>query len=78
MIAPIDLRSDTVTRPTAAMRAGWDASDHSTDDEADAWWLWALGRHLLGDPVVESTQYRQAIIDTLDPERDYLTMAAGL
>lgn len=35
------------------------------NDEADAWWLYAIGRHLLDDPVVPVTQYRTAVVEAL-------------
>jgi hypothetical protein len=43
-----------------ARDAGW-AGPHaggSNHDEGEAWWMWAVGRHVVGDPVVESTRYR--------------------
>jgi len=39
--------------------------DPDNNDEADAWWLWAIGRHLLGAPVVEETKYRADIISAI-------------
>lgn len=56
--------ADKHAMTVAAMRAGWD-SDNSTNDEVDAWWLWALGRHLLDAPVVADTAYRRDVIDKL-------------
>lgn len=49
----------------AAIRSGWTSDEGSTHDEADAWWLWALGRHVLAAPVVGDTAYRRAEIDKL-------------
>ncbi len=49
----------------AAIRNGW-TSDDSTDDEADAWWLWALGMHLLRHPVVaDVTTYRADVVASM-------------
>ena len=46
----------------AAVRAG---ADVAGNDEADAWWLWAIGRHLDGNPVVAATTYRAAVIEAV-------------
>lgn len=46
----------------AAQKNGWDPPNDATDDESDAWWMWALGRHLLGAPVVEPTTFRREIV----------------
>ncbi len=47
---------------TAAMKAGWESAAESTDDEAEAYWLWAFGRHILGAPVVNTTTYRADLV----------------
>jgi Holliday junction resolvasome RuvABC endonuclease subunit len=48
----------------AAERAG--VSTVNNNDEADAFWLYAIGRHLIGDPVVDTTQYRADVIAALN------------
>lgn len=50
---------------------GWRPSDDSTDDEADAWWLRAIGRHLLGEPVVPLTGPRLDVIDIIRTDNDW-------
>ena len=47
------------------MKAGWPADDGAGDDEADAWWLWTIGKALVGDWVVPETNYRRDILDDL-------------
>lgn len=47
----------------AAARNGYTGSGQ--EDEVDAWWLHALGMHLLGSPVVEVTAYRSEVIANL-------------
>lgn len=54
--------TDKVGMSLAAARNGWDGV---TDDEADAWWLWTLGREVAGAPVVELTAYRREVLRTL-------------
>lgn len=43
-----------------ARDAGWAGpyAGGSNHDEGEAWWMWALGRHVVGDPVVASSRYR--------------------
>jgi hypothetical protein len=60
----------------AALDEGWDGPPRctcctarqkqwSSMDESDAWWLWALGRHWEGDPVVADTQARASVMRLL-------------
>lgn len=58
MFATSKSNADKTQMVLAASKAGWESSSDSTDDEADAWWMWALGRHMLGEPVVPETGYR--------------------
>lgn len=39
------------------------------DNQVDAWWLRAVGLHLLGAPVVSDTKDREAIVAKLKVER---------
>jgi hypothetical protein len=57
--------ADKTAMVTAAMRAGWDAPDDCTDDQADAWWLWTIGCAVKGEPVVTMTGYREALLAEL-------------
>lgn len=56
---------DKTAMVTSAMKAGWNAPDDATDDQADAWWLWTIGRALLGQWDVPQTVYRTDVINTL-------------
>ena len=48
---------------SAAIRAG---SPANNNDEADAWWLWAMGCHIAGSlPRLPDTAYRMAVLDKL-------------
>jgi len=48
---------------SAAIRAG---SPANNNDEADAWWLWAMGRYIAGPPSrLTDTAYRIAVLDKL-------------
>lgn len=40
----------------------------ANNDEADATWLYAVGMHLVGEPIVEPTQYRLDVIEALTKE----------
>lgn len=37
----------------------------ASDDAADAWWLYAIGYELLGDPIVELPALQRAALDEL-------------
>lgn len=54
--------TDKVGMALAAQRNGWAPSTAAGDDEADAWWLWTIGRHILGNPVVDETAYRAELL----------------
>ena len=48
---------------SAAIRAG---SDANNNDEADAWWLYAMGCHIAGSPLLSgSLRNRIAVLDKL-------------
>lgn len=40
----------------------------SNNDEADAWWLWALGEHLEGRPFLAG-DYRRQVVDRINARR---------
>lgn len=52
----------------AATKAGWESRPDSTDDEADAWWLWTLGLAYNDDWAVPETAYRHEILAKLRGE----------
>lgn len=60
--------TDKVGIALAAQRNGWDAPLDAGDDEADAWWLWTIGRAHLGEPVVDETAYRTDLLTQLREE----------
>lgn len=64
--------ADKHAMTVAAIRNGWacDGEEGSTDDECDAWWLWALGWYMLDAPVmpVPVTQYRTDVCAGLAEE----------
>ena len=70
MIAPAQLKkyatgkgnADKDVMLLAAVRNG---STCNNNDEADAYFLWAIGCHLIGEPVVDVTKYRSELIATL-------------
>jgi len=47
---------------SAAIRAG---SPANNNDEADAWWLYAMGCHIANEPWLPDTAYRVAVLDKL-------------
>src|SRR5699024_11195412 len=47
----------------AIKRLGFDGHD---DNEVDALWLYALGRHVTGNPIVDLPQTHLAALDKLD------------
>lgn len=55
----------------AASQNGWvgpsdlAATTNCVDDEADAWWLWAIGCHWRGAHQVTDTAYRQEVVSKL-------------
>jgi Holliday junction resolvasome RuvABC endonuclease subunit len=57
--------SDKTAMVLSATRAGWDAPEGATDDEADAWWLHTIGCAALGVWHVSQTVLRTAIVDDL-------------
>lgn len=58
----------------AAVRCGWEAGDDSTDDEADAWWLWRVGRVLVGKGLYPPLSYQAKVLEAL---RDDLPEGVG-
>jgi len=56
--------ADKHAMTVAAIRNGWacDGDEGTTDDEADAWWLWTLGKGLVGEWIVTPTEYRRAVL----------------
>ena len=46
----------------SAIRAG---SPANNNDEADAWWLYAMGCHIANEPWLPDTAYRVAVLDKL-------------
>lgn len=52
--------ADKHAMTVAAIRNGWacDSNEGTTDDEADAFHLYCLGKQLVGEPVVPATKYR--------------------
>lgn len=50
---------------TAAIRRGGDLFTGSSNDEADAWWLWALASDLAGTPVVDLPLTHRRALDKL-------------
>jgi Holliday junction resolvasome RuvABC endonuclease subunit len=73
MVAPNQLKkwatgtgnADKTAMVTSAMRAGWDAPENCTDDQADAWHLWSIGCAVRGEPVVTMTGYRETLLAEL-------------
>lgn len=57
--------TDKVGMARCAQRDGWDAPMTAGDDEADAWWLWTIGKAIALDPVVTLTAYRQDVLGAL-------------
>lgn len=50
---------------TAAIRRGGELFSGSTNDEADAWWVWALTMDLAGEPVITVPQTHRRALDKL-------------
>lgn len=48
-----------------AIRRGGDLFTGTSNDEADAWWLWALAMDLAGEPVLTLPQTHRRALDKL-------------
>jgi Holliday junction resolvasome RuvABC endonuclease subunit len=57
--------ADKTAMLLAAKREGWQDPPGATDDQADAWWLWALGHATEGTWKVPETAYRRAVLSDL-------------
>ena len=57
--------SDKTAMILSATRAGWDAPEGATDDQADAWWLYTIGCAITGRSHVSQTVLRTAIVADL-------------
>jgi Holliday junction resolvasome RuvABC endonuclease subunit len=68
-VAPADLKKFAVgkgnaDKDTVMLAAARHEPAISNNDEADAWWLWAIGEWLAGRPFLE-TDYRHKVIDKI-------------
>jgi hypothetical protein len=69
MVAPADLKKfatgkGNADKDTVMLAASKLEPKITNNDEADAWWLWAMGCWLTGNPFIE-TAYRRAVIDKM-------------
>lgn len=69
MVAPADLKrfatgKGNADKDTVMLAASKLEPRITNNDEADAWWLWAIGCWLTGDPFIE-TGYRHAVVNKL-------------